>query len=300
MQTPKNSLNLTPLDQKRASMIAMKAFPPQRLQPTRFSVKLSTEQNYKNVDKEFYGSYAEIRSTLDYNYHDNYTKQRQLLQDKIISSFIGNILIQDKNGDLCTTPTEPFIVFTAGAMGAGKGHTIKTLVDRGHFPLLAFVLVDPDEIRRHFPEYQLYVNQCPESAGELTRKEAGFVAEILTAVALEQGKNVLVDGSLRDSVWYGEYFQQLRDRYPQLKLAIIHVTAPRETIFRRAEVSQFSILYLLLVIFIICLTTTYYGISSAIKRVITSDKHSLFSFIHKGTRDQDRKSGSNGNNDNGN
>ena len=231
------------------------AEPPQRLQAIRFSAQLSTEQNYKNTDKQFYGSYAEIRSTLDYNYHDNYTKQRQLLQDKIISSFIGNILIQDKNGELCTTPTEPFIVFTAGAMGAGKGHTIKTLVDRGHFPLLAFVVVDPDEIRRHFPEYQLYVNEYPKKAGELTRKEAGFVAELLTAVALEQGKNVLVDGSLRDSVWYGEYFQQLRDRYPQLKLAIIHVTAPKETIFRRAEVSQFS-LNLLIVSLFVCLTTT--------------------------------------------
>ena len=233
--------------QQRESTVAEPA------QTIRFSVELSAEQNYKNMDRQFYGSYAEIRSTLDYNYHDNYTKQRQLLQDKIISSFIGNILIQDKNGELCTTPTEPFIVFTAGAMGAGKGHTIKTLVDRGHFPLLAFVVVDPDEIRRHFPEYQLYVNECPEKAGELTRKEAGFVAEILTAVALEQGKNVLVDGSLRDSVWYGEYFQQLRDRYPQLKLAIIHVTAPRETIFRRAEVSQFS-LYLLTIAFFACST----------------------------------------------
>lgn len=39
----------------------------------------------------------------------------------------------------------------------------------------------------HF-QYHLYVNQNPELAGELTRKEAGFIAEILTLAGLEAGK----------------------------------------------------------------------------------------------------------------
>ena len=60
------------------------------------------------------------------------------------------------------------------------------------------MIVDPDEIRQQFPEYSLYVNQNPLKAGEMTRKEAGYVVEILTLAALQAGKNVLVDGSLRD------------------------------------------------------------------------------------------------------
>jgi hypothetical protein len=111
---------------------------------------------------------------------------------------------------------------------------MKLLVERGLFPLLAFVRADPDEIRRYMPEYHLYVEQNPELAGQLTRKEAGFITEILTLAGLQAGKNVLVDGSLRDAAWYKQYFMQLRMNYSDIRLALIHVTAPREAVFRRA------------------------------------------------------------------
>lgn len=200
-----------------------------------FSVFRSTEENHKSDDQNaFYGPYAHIRKTLDYSYHSNYTKERQFLQDAIIDEFLEDVSIKDVNGDVCTTPTEPFLVFTAGAMGAGKGHTINELVKKGRFPLLAFVTVDPDEIRRRFPEFGLYAEKCPLLAGELTHKEAGYVAEILTLVGLQAGKNVLVDGSLRDHEWYRKYFSFLRREYPNLKIAILHVIAPRETVFQRA------------------------------------------------------------------
>lgn len=72
-----------------------------------------------------------------------------------------------------------FIKFTLHhitiAMGAGKGYTMNKLVEKGRFPLLAFVPVDPDEIRRHFPEFQIYVDQNPELAGGTS----GFVAMFL-------------------------------------------------------------------------------------------------------------------------
>lgn len=202
---------------------------------TIFQSRKSTEENHKSNDMNFYGKYAHIRKTLDYSYHKNYTEKRQRLQNSIIEDMLATALITDVNGDICTTPTEPWLVFTAGAMGAGKGYTIKTLVQRQTFPLLAFVTVDPDEIRRLFPEYDLYVKSRPEEAGQLTRKEAGLVAEILTLAALQAGKNVLVDGSLRDSNWYQDYFKNLRDDYPSLKIGIIHVTAPREAVIERAE-----------------------------------------------------------------
>uniref|UniRef100_A0A7S1BFA9 Zeta toxin domain-containing protein n=1 Tax=Corethron hystrix TaxID=216773 RepID=A0A7S1BFA9_9STRA len=179
--------------------------------------------------------FAEIRSTLDYTYHSNYAFERQRLQDEIISSMLHSASIVDVNGDTCTTPTEPWLVFTAGAMGAGKGHTIRNLVERKLLPLQGFVVVDPDEVRQFLPEYKIYIKENPMMAGELTRKEAGFICEILTQAALQSGKNVLVDGSLRDSDWYIQYFAQLRADYPVLRLAILHVTAPREAVLERAQ-----------------------------------------------------------------
>ena len=126
-------------------------------------------------------------------------------------------------------------------MGAGKGYTIDYLVRKGRLPLLGFVKVNADAIRRYLPEYHLYVETNPDLAGDLTNKEAGYIAEILALAGLKCGKNIMVDGSLRRSRWYRDYFARLRREFPGLRLAIIHVTAPREAIFRRASVSSDTI-----------------------------------------------------------
>jgi len=147
---------------------------------------------------------------------------------------LDDAFIVDVDGKIGTVPTEPWIVFTAGAMGCGKSHTMQKLVEKSRFPLGSFVTVDPDEIRRLLPEYHMYITQNPELAGELTRKEAGYIAEVLTLATLQAGKNVLVDGSLRDADWYKLYFQRLREDFSSVRQAIIHVTAPREAVFERA------------------------------------------------------------------
>lgn len=58
---------------------------------------------------------------------------------------------------------------------------------------------------------------------------------MLTYHALQQGKNVLIDGSLRDAHWYLEYFKNLRDTFPKVKLAIIHIDAPLDAIISRCN-----------------------------------------------------------------
>jgi hypothetical protein len=53
------------------------------------------------------------------NYHKkgNYSRARQELQDKIVRKMLDGTTITDEtNGSVCTTPTEPWIVFTAGVM----------------------------------------------------------------------------------------------------------------------------------------------------------------------------------------
>jgi hypothetical protein len=120
---------------------------------------------------------------------------------------------------------------------------VKELNHSGFFPLHSFVSVDPDYIRHTFlPEFDWYVQQCPELAGERTRKETGMIAEILAQAALQKGQNVLVDGTLRDAEWYRQYFQDLRVQHPNIKIAILHIVAPRETVFERAEVCAICII----------------------------------------------------------
>ncbi len=89
----------------------------------RFDVELSTEQNYGcfGSDKhKFYGEFADIRQRPDYTFHSNYVKERQLFQDDIIIQTLEEPIITDLHGNTCARPEYPWLVFTAGAMGAGE------------------------------------------------------------------------------------------------------------------------------------------------------------------------------------
>lgn len=191
----------------------------------------STDDNDKSENDFDLGIFASIRQDLDYEYHTHYKAQRRRLQDDIIESFLADHPVEkDYNCD-------QWIIFTAGCMGAGKTHTLRELSNKDifAFDLKSFVSVDPDEIRNKLPEFKVYIKKDPLHAGEYTRKEAGMLAEILTEEALERGNSVLVDGSLKDAVWYKAYFESLRRSYPRLKIGIIHVIAPVDDILNRVE-----------------------------------------------------------------
>ena len=195
----------------------------------------STEQNYAMdaESAEYVGKYAAIRAQLDYSHHSNYTPERQMMHDDMIDRFQNTII---RDGDfVCDRPLENWLVFTAGCMGAGKGYVMKWLASLGLFPLDAFVRVDPDELRELLPETENYIKRDPTTAGFLTQKEVGYISEVLTRLGLDEGKNVLVDGSLRDWVWYLQYIKSIRREYPMLKIAIIYVTSEKDTILERVK-----------------------------------------------------------------
>lgn len=199
------------------------------------------EQSFRPEDLIiWHGKYKEIRKRLDYNYHAAYNEARISFQDALVDSMLAESTREVRTN--CSQPA-PWIVFTAGAMGAGKSRTVKLLHQKGRFPLQSFTVVDPDRIRRYLPEFEMLIKLNPEQAGELTRKEAGLIAEVLVQVALDRGHNVLVDGSLRDALWYQNYFLQLRNDRPDLRIAILHVTAPRDSVFERASVRKDVIEY---------------------------------------------------------
>lgn len=60
-------------------------------------------------------------------------------------------------------------------------------------------------------------------------------SQVLTIDALEKGKNVLLDSSMRDAGWFEKYFDYLHESFPSLKIAILCIDAERESIFARAK-----------------------------------------------------------------
>lgn len=57
----------------------------------------------------------------------------------------------------------------------------------GYFPLPDIVTVDPDLFKMSFPEWPEYLRHNADKAGELTRRESGYLVEIAQEVRVRQG-----------------------------------------------------------------------------------------------------------------
>ena len=205
------------------------------LRHTRFAhalrtrASLATNANYANPNvDEFVGEFADIRATLDYAYHVNYTPARQLWQDRAIKSVVVRTAPQ----------IDPWVVYTCGPMGAGKGYTLSWMSRHGVFPLEDIVHVDPDYFKQIMPEWNGYVKHVGDASGSKCHKESGYIQEIAQEVAMRQSQNVWVDGSLHNGAWFSTVFATHRRVFPQYRLAIFVISAPesivRERIKKRA------------------------------------------------------------------
>ena len=202
--------------------------------PAGYDYSKSTNANYGVPEsRAFFGSYADIRATLDYGYHVNYTEERQLWQDRVVNSVV-----------MRTNPqTSPWVVYTCGPMGAGKGFALSWMSRHGYFPLEEISHIDPDHFKKLMPEWPGYTAAAAAAgdnalAGNNCHTESGFIQEIAQQVAMRSSQNVLVDGSLRGGDWFTKVFIEVRRRFPTYKIAIFEVTCTEENVRARIKERQ--------------------------------------------------------------
>lgn len=175
--------------------------------------------------QEFVGEFKEIRATRDYSYHAHYSVARQHWQDAVIGR-----TVYSKSGDC----PRPWLIYTAGGMGAGKGHVMKIMSKLGALARERLVVVNPDSFKAIMPEFDKY----SKDNGAMTHQESAFMQEIAAEAAMERRSNLLEDGSLRDAGWYtGKGARTSEDpasadwmgvipgikkRYPYYRIAILH------------------------------------------------------------------------------
>ena len=127
------------------------------------------------------------------------------------------------------------VLFTAGAMGSGKSHTLRWISGEHGFPLRDFVVCDPDRIREQLPEMEGYRTRWAPTCGALTQKESGYIAELIWCAALERGLPVVIDSSLRDVDFWRAMMVGVRRDYKQYRLCIMHVVASARSVFERVQ-----------------------------------------------------------------
>lgn len=186
----------------------------------------STNENYGIEEEVFWGKYASIRKDKDYSYHTNYSKERQQWQDMVVSSLFTHP----------TTEENPWIVYTCGAMGAGKGYVMRWLLANGYLPLKHLVHIDPDYFKTLMPEWKGYLDRNPESAGTLCHRESSYIQELAQEVALSKRVHTWVDGSLRDYQWFTNVFEAIKDRFPYYSIAVFYIHAPAYLVRERIRI----------------------------------------------------------------
>eukprot|EP00501_MAST-03F_sp_TOSAG23-6_P002591 GSMAST32.ASY1.ANO1.2732.1 assembled CDS len=164
----------------------------------------STAVNYKSGDKTFHGDFASIRKKLDYSYHVNYCKKRQLWQDAVIKSVASR----------------------------GESYALSWMSRFGYFPLEDIVHVDPDHFKRLMPEWKGYLEHDNETAGTHCHLESAYMQEIAQEVGLQDSVNMWIDGSLHD------VFTTLRLRFPQYRIAIFYVYCSEQEVRRRIVIPE--------------------------------------------------------------
>jgi hypothetical protein len=188
-----------------------------------YNFEKTTSQNYEVDNREFVGDYVDIRATRDYSYHSNYSPARQRWQDFAIKCCLGKT----------EAHARPWIIYTCGPMGVGKGHVLSWLSKRGLFPVEYIVHIDPDFFKRIMPEWSKYVSVNKEFAGTACHKESGFLQEIAMEVSMRERQHVWVDGSLSDGEWFKKEFEDIRLRFPHYRIAIFYIAASEATIRSR-------------------------------------------------------------------
>ena len=194
--------------------------------PSTYDWTVSTNDNYRAAEADgFHGEYVDVREARDYSYHVNYTRERQLWQDTVIKAAVTR-----------TDPQPaPWIVYTCGPAGAGKGFALSWMSQHGYFPLEYIVHIDSDQFKQVMPEWDEYVARDRDGGASLMHRESGYLQEIAQEVAMRSQQNVWVDGTLKDGEYYAKVLRAVRQSYPQYKIAIFEVTACEATVRRRIQ-----------------------------------------------------------------
>ena len=157
------------------------------------------------------GAFSVSRDRRDYSWHVRYSVRRQEQQDAIIRKMLREsaaacfanqagtgprplkqeVMTRWRGRHGLPAPAQPWAIFTAGCMGAGKTHVMQLLDKHGLLPLRSFVRIDLDRIRAQLPETKTYMRAPAPPAPQPASTHAGPGHRPLPSNVAE--RNALVD-----------------------------------------------------------------------------------------------------------
>jgi len=126
----------------------------------------------------------------------DYKPERKALHRKIIEGFLAGNMVKGEFVPAQVVPEghQPETLFMMGTTASGKS-SARREVDPDPFKKFGVVEVDPDAIKAMLPEYQKSISMSARDAAKITHEESSDIADQIRKLALEQNKNILVDGT---------------------------------------------------------------------------------------------------------
>lgn len=164
-----------------------------------------------------------------------YKPERERLHDKWMSEFLT-----DKEGKPIKAPpktVQKVAIVMMGGPASGKTSTVKHLLGTSDFASKGFANVNPDDVKEMMPEYNEALSLSAKDAAWIAHAESSDVASKVYNEALNQGLNIILDGTGKNLEKYSRKIQALKDRgyHVQLVMPDVDIQDARQRSSDRAQ-----------------------------------------------------------------
>lgn len=147
-----------------------------------------------------------------YKVNGEYTPERKVLHASVISKFTDHVLPVAPGG-------QKIAILMAGGPAAGKSTVLRHMMTDDMAS--QFVNVNPDDCKAALPEYQEAVAGSARNAAMLCHEESSDIAAAVRNHAIETGKHIIIDGTMKSIDKYRKLIDNLKDK--GYKIHMIHV-----------------------------------------------------------------------------
>lgn len=157
-----------------------------------------------------------------------YSPHRQVLHEKIAHEKIAHEFLDHVKP--VPENEAPVAMVMMGGSASGKSTAVKKNL---HVNEEQFVKLDADEVKGMIPEYTHAVANSAKNAAALAHEESSDVMKMIRGRAMDQRKNIIMDGTGANQKGYADFMKTLKDRGYHVHL--VYTDTDKEVAIKRAR-----------------------------------------------------------------
>lgn len=207
-------------------------FKDARAESLKIDIKIN-EKEGKETNKKRWQPHANgppplPKFTLDSHKNPDGTvkEDRRKAHDAIVAKYVDRV-------EPTPEGEKPVAIMMMGGPGSGKSSLLRDV------DFTKFVHCDSDQMKNHIPEYHAAISSGARDAAYMVHSESALIGDRIRDTTIEQGKNLILDGTGRWFDHYKEVATHLKERGYHVQLIMPHITydQAKPRVESRAEVT---------------------------------------------------------------